>query len=64
MDKNKVCSTKYLCWAEENIAHYYKIVGDNAEPYLEFPGDVCLIVHHQLQDIFGNIRAQVEENTK
>lgn len=48
-------------WAEENIPHYYKTVGDHAKPYLELAWDVCLIVGHQLHNIYGNIHAYVEE---
>jgi hypothetical protein len=60
--KTKFYCSESLRWAEENILGYYNIVGDHVKPYLEFSRDVCLIAHHQLRDIYGNICAYVEEN--
>lgn len=59
--KTKFYSNKSYRWAEENIPHYYKTVGDHAKPYMELAWDVCLIVGHQLHNMYGNIHAYVEE---
>jgi hypothetical protein len=50
-------------WAEANVPHYYKVVGDHAKPYLELARDVCLVVGHQLHAMYENIHAYVEEKT-
>jgi hypothetical protein len=50
-------------WAEENIPHYYKRGCDHAKPYLELAWDVCLIVGHQLHNMYENIHAYAEEKT-
>jgi hypothetical protein len=53
----------YFSWAEANVPHYYKLAGEHARPYLELAWDVYVVTSHQLQKIYENIYAYVEEKT-
>jgi len=53
----------HFSWAEANVPHYYKIAGDHAKPYLQLVWDVCLVVSHQLCNMYESIHAYVEEKT-
>lgn len=59
--RTKFYSDKSYRWAEANVPHYYKLVGDHAKPYLELAWDINLVVGHQLHSMYENIYAYVEE---